>query len=353
MPSPVRIGIIGCGSVMRQAYLPQVQQLATAGLAELRLVCDTDPALATILGQQHGIWTFTTSSSAVISHPEIDLVVILTPPPWHEALARAALQAGKHVLVEKPLALNLEGATSLVDLARHSPGYLLPAPHIILSPTYRAIWRRLRAGDIGPVYLARGLYGHSGPGWAEWFFRAEAGGGPLFDLTVYNLTSLTGWLGPVRQVTAFMGTAIPQRLVAGRSILADAEDNLQLLLDFGGSTFASIASGFTIQSYRGASLELYGAAGTIRLLGDDWAPNGYEIWQSSTGAWQSQPETSPGWSYVSGIDHLVECIRAGKRPLITPEHAYHVLEVLLKAKEAARSGITQTVESAFPPLEFG
>src|SRR4029079_14988178 len=96
------------------------------------------------------------------------------------------------------------------------------------------------------------------------------GGGPLFDLAVYNVTSLTGWLGPVRRVAAFAGTAVPERMVAGRAVAVEIEDNAQMLLDFGDAAFATVTSSFTMQQYRDATLELYGSHGTIRLHGDDW-----------------------------------------------------------------------------------
>jgi predicted dehydrogenase len=346
MVRPVRIGVIGCGSVMRNGYMPIAQALRAEGLAEVCMACDVNAALAPTIREQFAIPRFTTNYQEMLAAEDVDLVLVLTAPPTHGAIAHAALTAGKHVLVEKPMALDLAEAAALVTLAERSPGILLPAPHILLSPTYQQIARHLRAGDIGTVFSARGLCGHGGPSWGPWYYRLP-GGGPLFDLAVYNITSLTGWLGPVRRVTALLGTAIPERIIAGERITVEAEDNAQLILDFGNATLAVITSSFTIQRYRDATLELYGTTGTIRLQGDDWAPDGYELWQHSTGAWQRIAETNPTWNYLSGLRHLVECIHTGQRPIITPAHAYHVLEVLLKAQIAGRTGQAQSVESDF------
>ena len=85
---------------------------------------------------------------------------------------------------------------------------------------------RLRQGDIGRVVSARGRYGWAGPDWADWFY--QPGGGSLFDLGVYNLTTFTGWLGPVRRVAAMTGIAIPQRNVRGRTLRVEADDNAQV-----------------------------------------------------------------------------------------------------------------------------
>lgn len=346
MVRPVRIGVIGCGSVMRNGYMPIAQELRAEGLAEVRIACDVNATLAATIREQFAIPRFTTDYQEVLASEDVDLVLVLTAPSAHGAIAQAALTAGKHVLVEKPMALDLASAAALVALAERSPGLLLPAPHIILSPTYQQIGRHLRAGDIGTVFSARGICGHGGPSWGPWYYRLP-GGGPLFDLAVYNITSLTGWLGPVRRVTALMGVAIPERVIAGERITVEAEDNAQLILDFGNATLAVITSSFTIQRYRDATLELYGTTGTIRLQGDDWAPDGYELWQQSTSAWQRVAETNPSWNYLSGLRYLVECIHTGQRPIITPAHAYHVLEVLLKAQIAGQTGQAQTIESDF------
>jgi predicted dehydrogenase len=281
---------------------------------------------------------------------EVDLVVILTPSGEHARLARAALEAGKHVLLEKPLATTLVEAAGLLDLARRGPGHLACAPFTVLSPTFQAMSRRIRGGDIGKVSLARARYGWAGPWWSEWFYRA--GGGCLFDLGVYCLTTLTGLLGPARRVMAMAGVAMPERQVGGRTIRVEAEDSAQVLLDLGESAFAAVTTGFTMQQYRTPAVEVYGTTGTIQMLGDDWDPDGYELWQNAAGAWQVFRETDPDWPWTDGLRHLVDSIRAGTRPLVAPEHAFHVLEIMLKAQQSAREGRAVPLESAFSPPVF-
>jgi predicted dehydrogenase len=350
-PTPVRIGIVGCGNVMEYAYSPQIQRLRARGMAlEVTRACDIVAARRHVVQQLFGDLPFSTDYRSVVEAPDVDMVIVLTSMPEHGPVARAALEAGKHVLVEKPMAITLEEAAELVALARRGPALLLPAPHVMLSPTYQAIWRHIHRGDIGQVTQARTIYGHSGPDWGPWFYRA--GGGPLFDLGVYNVVSLTGWLGPARRVTALTGVAIPEREIEGQKVAVEGEDNAIVLLDFGNAAFASVATGFTIQRYRGATIEIYGTEGTIRMLGDDWDPNGYELWQNKLGTWQLVEETYPDWPWTDGVRHLVECIQQGTHPLTTPEHGYHVLEIMLKAKAAGRDGQAYTIESSFTPPSF-
>lgn len=347
--SPVRLGVIGCGNVLG-AYRPLLDQLRHAGLAEVTLACGRPHQQANaeaLLGKV----PFTTEDTAVVESGTVDLVVILTSMNAHAQLAAAALRAGKHVMVEKPLATNLADARALLELAARSPGHLLGAPFTPLSPTFQILARRLRRGEIGKPCLARARYGWAGPSWNTWFYRA--GGGALFDLGVYSLTSLTGLLGPVRRVTAMTGTAIPVREIEGQPVSVEVEDNAQLLLDFGEATFGVVTTGFTLQQYRGPALEIYGTTGTLQMLGDDWDPEGYELWQNDVGAWQVYKESAPDWPWTAGLSHLVTCVRNGTRPLLTPAHAYHVLEVMLQARAASATGRTQDIASTFEPLDFG
>jgi predicted dehydrogenase len=345
---PVRLAIVGCGNVLG-AYLPLIERLRQQGQAEWVALCGREKHREH--ARELGVPAFCTDYSDMLRRDDIDMVVILTPMLTHAAMVRAALQAGTHVLVEKPLATSLEEGRELVALARESGKYLACAPFTILSPTFQTIASRLRRGDIGRVVSARGRYGWAGPDWTDWFYKA--GGGALFDLGVYSLTTLTGWLGPVRRVTAMTGVAVPRRTINGQPIRVEAEDNAQVLLDFGNSCFATVMTGFTIQQYRGPGLELFGTEGTIYLHGDDWDPDGYEIWQNAAGCWQYFKETHPKWPWTDGLRHLVECIHSRTTPIVTPEHALHVLEVMLSAQASGRDGQVRLIESTFTPPAFG
>lgn len=344
----IRIGFVGCGNVL-SAYWAEAQKLAARGEADVVVACGRESQRELIVDRL-GVRRFVSDYHELVTSADVDLVVVLTPPPTHFEITRAALLAGKHVLSEKPMAMTLAEADELVELAARGPGLFAPAPFTHLSPTYQAIARRIRRGDIGKPCLARGRYGWSGPWWGEWFYRA--GGGPLFDLACYNITSLTGWLGAVERVTALAGTAIPERVVNGKPLPVMVEDNVQVLLDFGGACFGVVTSGFTIQQYRSPAVEVYGTEGTLQMLGDDWDPDGYEYWHNAAACWQVFKESAPDWPWTDGLRHLVDCVRTGARPIITAEHARHVLEVTLAAQASARDGTVKILHSRFDPPEF-
>src|SRR5262249_55104361 len=152
MNRPVRLGIIGCGNVL-DAYMTQCDKLRTRAQAELIIGCGREGQRERAL--ELGLSTFTTQEKDVLSSPDIDVVIILTSMNEHARVARAAIEAGKHVLLEKPLATNLEDAQKLVTLARERRCRLVCAPFTILSPTFQTMRGRIERGDIGTPCLAR------------------------------------------------------------------------------------------------------------------------------------------------------------------------------------------------------
>jgi predicted dehydrogenase len=344
------IGVLGCGSVLAGPYAGMIEQLGRQDRVHVAAVYDVDERKRRGAALRFGVDPALAGPDAVIGHVDVDVVLVLTSMNEHGALVAEALTAGKHVLVEKPMATSLGEAAALVELARRSPGLLVCAPHIVLSPTFRAVHEAVHGGAVGQLLSARARYGWAGPWWGEWFYRP--GGGSLFDLGVYNVTSLCALFGPARRVTAMTGVAIPEREVEGRTIAVEAEDNAHVLLDFGASRFGVVTTGFTMQRYRSPAIELYGESGTIQLLGDDWAPEGWELWRNDEGAWRIHPESDAGWSWTEGLRHLVDCIERGRPTVTRPEHAYHALEIMLAAQAAGRDGTARAIESGFPAVVY-
>jgi predicted dehydrogenase len=340
------LGVLGCGSVFAGPYGGMIEQLRAAGRVHVSAVYDVDAAKRRRAAAQYDVEPDLRGPDEVIAEDGVDAVLVLTSMNEHGPLAKAALEAGRHVLVEKPIATSLAQAAELVEQARSAPGILVCAPHTLLSPTFRAVHAAVRDKQVGDLLTARARYGWSGPWWNEWFYAP--GGGSLFDLGVYNVTSLCALFGPARRVTAMVGVAIPEREVDGRRIRVEADDNAHVLLDFGDARFAVVTTGFTMQRYRSPAIEVYGSQGTIQLLGDDWAPEGWELWRNAEGAWRLFPESDPHWRWTEGLRHLVDCVETGRTAITRPEHAYHALEIMLAAQAAGRDGVARPIESDFP-----
>lgn len=348
MGNTVRVGVIGLGSVSEK-YVPHVRRLALEGTScEIVIACDLRPGKAE-RARAWGIPAFTTDYAEVLARADVDVVLILTSMQSHGQLTRDALNAGKHVLVEKPMSMDLAEAAELVALAKQSKGHLVCAPHVTLSHTYQDMWRHIHQGDIGRPLTARGFYGWSGPDWDPFFY--EAGGGPMYDLGVYNVTTLTGLLGPCKRVMAMTGIAIPERIVNNKKMAVQTDDNFQLLMDFGNQCFAVVTTGFTIQQYDVPGIEIYGTEGSITMKAEDWDPRGYRLWRNQDGFWQDHDQRSR-WPWTDGVRDLIQAVSDGRAPVNAPEHAYHVLEIMVKSMESGRTGQALPIISSFTPPRF-
>jgi predicted dehydrogenase len=273
------------------------------------------------------------------------------------------LEAGRHLYSEKTLALTVAEATSLIVTAQAHGVKLGAAAATMLAPIYRQVRHLIRRGAIGKVAFAKVSSSHGGPAYDRawpadptWFY--QRGAGPLRDLGVYGLHTITGLLGPAARVTALSGLSDPTRVVrggpnSGRQINVEEDDMTLLLLDFGDSRFAMVDASFCVRATRQrslAALEIYGADGTIAA--DIWADSDkLMLWQDdrqrAVQGWTSLESDPAPWDLASAVDHMVDCI-ADDRPVIpSAEHARHVLEIMEKAVVAARSGETQTLETSF------
>jgi predicted dehydrogenase len=347
-PRPVAVGVIGVGNAL-PGYLGALDRLCGRGAAELRLICARRrSAWPAVLARRPGARLVADVSDVLDA--DLDVVLIITPPDSHADLAVAALERGKHVVVEKPLALDPMRARAVCELARSRGRHLLVSPFVQLSPTFRALWTTLVQGSIGRVHSARGLYGNPGSDWAPWYHRG--GIGPLAEAGIYNVKSLTALLGPVVEVHAAETTAISPREVAGETIEDPDADVVHVMLRHRGGALSSIVASHAIGRYRRTALELYGVDGTANLLGDDWDPAGFEIWRAAHGRWEQYDSLDPTWHWSDGLNEVVAAIRQERAPLVDLDHDVHVLDVIAAARRAASERIPVAVESEFGPLEL-
>lgn len=158
-------------------------------------------------------------------------------------------------------------------------------------------------------------------------------------------------------MTAFAGIAMPERIVRGgpvkgKTIQVEVEDHALILVDFGNAAFAVTDSTYGAQAAKGPRSEFYGSEGTI-ILNERGADTLIELYREDErldirGWLPVQVDGGrTGWSLASGVEHLADCIREGRQPLISAEHARHCLELMLKAMEAARTGVAQDLSTTF------
>ncbi len=355
----VKVAVVGCGMIAEQSYLPGIVQMEKAKLVA---VCDIVEERAELLQEKFGVLRYYTDLDTMLAEEEFDLLVNLTIIPMHYPLNLKALQAGKHVYSEKTFALTTEEATELVETAKAKGVKLGAAAATMLSPVNQMVRRLVEGGAIGKVTFAKVVSSHGGPAaetWPAdptWFYKK--GAGPLPDMGVYGLHSITGILGPARRVTAFAGISVPVRYVgggpfAGKRIDVEEDDLNLIMLDFGEATFAIVDGSFCVRATKAPSMEIMGSDGTIAVqpLWGGGAP--ISLWRDEAKlgvrGWTEVEMPAGGrWSLANGVEHLIDCIIEDKEPIVSGEHARHVLEIMDKTKVAAKTGVTQVLETTFP-----
>lgn len=354
----VAFGVVGCGDVARRFYLPAMR--ASPDI-ELAAVCDRVEDRARSVREEFGAGSHYTDFTEMLARADIEAVAVLTNPQFHFSLSLQALKAGKHVFTEKTMCSTLDEADTLMREAKKACLKLGSGPSVMVSAINQRIARMIRLGVIGKVCFAVSHSSHGGPAsWDDfatdptWFY--QKGAGPLFDLGIYSLHTLTGILGAAKKVSAVSGISVPEVVIRsgvakGKTIRVGEDDNTQILLDFGDSTFAYVAATFCMKAQRGPGTVFYGSEGVI-TSGPGYAPGPLEVYSEreellgARGWITANPEKTP-WGVADGIGHMAACIRDDIKPIISAEHAKHVLEIMLKAYEAARTGTAQTISTTF------
>lgn len=345
-----RVGVIGCGSVSGM-YLPH---LSTSPFVELVGTCDRIPERAAKAAEKYGLKQHYPSLTEMLAGAPFDLLVNLTDMQEHEHLNREALEAGRHVWSEKPIANSYDAGRELLDLAISKQIRLWGAPAVVASPQFAFMSGAIREGKLGHVAAAHASYGHLGPGWSAFFY--EAGGGSLPDLGVYNLTTLTGLLGPAKAVVALTGVITPERTVDDKGrIRVEAEDNAMILLDHGGATFSHVSSGFNYFDPHGhdgtgqerSTISIVGKGGAMHLVGYDWAPRGVDLATVAEPVPRREVADPGEYVWQMGASLAAESLATGRELPIRPEHALHVVEIMKAALRSQETGRRIELKSTF------
>jgi predicted dehydrogenase len=349
--TPVRLGIIGVGDVAERDYLPEWHRLGND--AVITVVCGRNPERAQRVAAQCEVDRWSTNYLDVVAD-DVDAIVNLTPINRHYPVTLAALEAGKHVYTEKPMASSPAQAKALEQLAAERGLVLVCAPSTMLFPQIVKVRQLLASGALGVVRAARAQALTGPPPWPgygsdpSFFFENDAG--PLVDMGVYPLHVLTGLLGPASSVTAMASQAMQSFVVTdgpfeGKVIPVKAEDTWQVIARLGGC-IASIEANFSTVGSAAADCELRGErAGVAFSLFDVSAP--VSVLPAGQSEWTEVPvvhERAGGPDHLLGIRELLDCIAGGRAPVPSARHAVHVLEVIEAARESARTGRTVTIE---------
>ena len=280
MPS-LKLAIVGAGSIgirgaMEHLVLPDVRDRVV-----MTAVCDPIPDRARAAAEKYGIPAPFADYDEMLARGDFDAVTLCTPIGIHYEQGLKAIRAGKHVHFNKTMTVTTAEADHLIEEAESAGVKQVASPGQMLKPVNLRIRELVRGGEIGRVVWAAtgaafGIY-HETESVRQggdvlsnvdptWYWR-NPGGGPLYDMTVYGLHTLTGILGPARRVTAFSGIAVKEREFRGRTYACDAHDNTLILLDFDDCVLAFVygtAAGSLVKTF--GQPNIYGTKGSIEGL---------------------------------------------------------------------------------------
>lgn len=339
---PLSVGIIGCGTISG-AYLT-----TCAALPNLNVVAcaDIDLARAQARAQEHGV-PVACSVDELLANPAIELVINLTVPHAHAAVSRAALEAGKHVYVEKPLAVRREDGAALLALAAERGLAIGAAPDTFMGAGLQTARALLDAGAIGRPVAGTALMLGSGP--ERWhpdpaFFYKE-GAGPLFDVGPYYLTALVTLLGPIARVTGVTRITYPERLItsqphAGSRVTVEVPTHVAGVLEFISGVVVNMIVSFDIQATRLPPLELFGTAGSMALPDPNTFGGPVLVCKGPRQPWEEQPLLTgftPNNRGIGAAD-LAAAVQEGRAARAGGALAFHVLDVMHTLYESAQMG---------------
>lgn len=339
----IKIGIIGCGNISG-IYLKNLTNLFQ--IAEVVACADMAEERAISRAEEFGVSKVCTVEE-LISDKNIDLVVNLTTPGAHAEINMAAIQSGKHIYCEKPLAITREDGLKTLEAAAKKGVLAGAAPDTFLGSGLQTCRKVIDDGLIGkPVAATAFMLCHGHEGWhpdPEFYYKV--GGGPMFDMGPYYLTALISLMGPVSRVTGSANVTFTERRITsqpkyGKIIEVDVPTHVAGVLDFSSGAVATIITSFDVWCSQLPRIEIYGSEGTLVVPDPNTFGGPVYIRRYDQKEWSEIPlkhsysENSRGL----GVADMAYAILNGRVHRASSELAYHVLDIMHGFHDASKEG---------------
>lgn len=307
---------------------------------------------AAAFAAKYGIEQHYSDLDAVINDSGCEVVDICLPNYLHAEATIKAAKAGKHVIIEKPLATTLEDADRMIRACRDAGVKLMYAEELCFAPKYERVRAMVKEGAVGDIYMLKQGEKHSGPH-SDWFYDINlAGGGVLMDMGCHAF----GWFGWM------LGNAKPKSVMASMSTVfhkgrTRGEDNSVVIVEYDNGVTAVAENSWAKHGGMDDRSEVYGTGGVI--YADLFMGNAAVAYsREGYGYAMEKADTTKGWSfpifeeafnqgYPHELRHFIECIREDKEPLVTGEMGRDVLEVIYAAYASAGQG--KRIDFPFTP----
>lgn len=344
------VAIIGCGDVAKR----YAERIPTHPGITLVGAFDRNPPRVSKLVAEHGGRAYN-SVDELLGDPSVKLVLNLTRQAQHVEITKLALNAGRHVYSEKPLALSFVEARELVELGDANGVQIACAPTTHLGDAQVHAWRLVRSGRLGRVRL---VYADANWGRIEtWHPRPQDfyEVGPTFDVGVYPLTMITAILGPVASVCASGMTLLPDRVtLSGERFRPLAPDFTTAGLVLHDGTFVRMTANFYVPlRSKQQGIEFHGDDGSIHIASPHWFNASLEVLEPSNGEYEPYEFERPpleGVDYARGVTMFADAIKAGRPHHGSGAQAAHVVEIIEAIHKSASTGTQVAVTSSFETL---
>src|SRR5438105_1233351 len=339
MSKKIKVGLVGSQFVSHIHAL----SLKHCPEAELFAVASPTPGHAETFARKHGIPHHFNNYKKILEMPEVDLIVIGVPNDLHCLMTLDAAAAGKHIVIEKPLCLNLADADRMIETCRKAKVKLMYAEELCFTPKYVRLKQLLDSGALGEPTLVKQSEKHDGPHAAHFWDVNRAGGGVTMDMGCHGIEFCRWMLGrpPIKSVYAQMGTYVHKDKTEG-------EDNAILLLEFANGVVGLAEESWTKLGGMDDRSEVHGSKGVA--YADLHHGNAIETY-SSTGYDYAVEKagSTKGWSFTiyeeewnygfpQEFAHFVDCVQNDKQPAVSAEDGRAVLEAVFAAYQSARTG---------------
>ncbi|EPZ41595.1 MULTISPECIES: Gfo/Idh/MocA family protein [Alicyclobacillus] len=342
MTETLRVGIVGAGGIAQAVHIPNYQKCGDK--VNIVAIADVDLERAKDVAKRYDIPHAYATVDEMLGAQELDAVSICTPNKFHAASAIAALQAGCHVLCEKPPAMTVAEAEAMASAAEKANKYLSYGFHYRHTQDVEALKRFIDAGELGDIYAAtaiamrrRGI-----PGWGVFTNKELQGGGPLIDIGVHMLDTALYLMGYPEPDSVFGATYQKLGTKPGVGLLG--------AWDYENFTVEDMARGF-IRFKNGATLVLEAAFAAnveqrdemnVKLMGDLGGANVFPltIYQEKHG---SLVDVKPAYlpdkpAYELEVERFVDACLGGAAPISTPEQGVKLQRIINGLYASAESG---------------
>jgi predicted dehydrogenase len=369
------VGIIGCGNIS-WAYLKLADLFK--GI-EVKAVADVNMDAAHARAKEFGVKA--QSVKDLLKNKDIDIVVNLTVPAVHYKVSKQILDAGKHVYSEKPLTLSYKDALALQKYAAKKKLRVGSAPDTFLGSSHQLARKAIDDGKVGKI--VSGTCHFMGPGMEMWHpnpdFFFQPGGGPVLDMGPYYITNLINLIGPVKRVSALLGTGRKERVINsqpnnprnGEKLKVKTPTTYHALLEFANGAVVTASLSWDVWAHKHQNMELYGQTGAmfvpdpnffggdVMVAGSDQKPTALPVWdhpfaKNNWGMGNSQTEVIWANYRCAGLADMADAIVKKRLARCDISLVAHVVEVMTAMMESGKAKKVVTLKSTCKrPAPFG